>query len=264
MPDITPATNDVSLGTGWGRLETYRGESFRWVSNNAMIYVATLRRVDHQVVLNIEPGPGVGLKPFELHVFDGEADVAKLAVKGRQPIAIVLPGGEPAVHRLRLHTDDGGKTIANDARILNFRVFKITVHQQAQDVFPAGAGYKIGTGWYPLETFNNESFRWINNDAIIEAGPGALPELQLEVEPGPGVELKPFVLKVFDQAGAPVGSFEVKSRQCIEIKLPSDVTLPVKLRLHVDGGGKMSSGDNRIMNFRVLEYDPNREPAAIS
>jgi hypothetical protein len=264
MPDITPPTNDVALGSGWGRLETYRGESFRWVANDAIIHVATLKRVDHQVQIHIEPGPGVGLKAFELQVFDGNEIAAKLNVKGRQPVAVLLAAGEPAVHNLRLHTDAGGSTAPNDARVLNFRVFKIAVQRQSSDVLPAGTGYKIGTGWYPLETFNSESFRWVNNDAIIEAGSGALPALDLEVEPGPGFEMKPFVLKVFDQAGAPVGSFDVKARQRIEIKLPSEVKLPTKLRLHVDGGGKMSSGDNRIMNFRVLEHDPNRELAAVS
>ena len=264
MPDITLATNDVALGSGWGRLETFRGESFRWVANDAIVHVATLKRVDHQVQIHIEPGPGVGLKPFELQVFDGSQIAAKLNVKGRQPIAVVLPAGEPAVHNLRLHTDDGGSTAPNDTRVLNFRVFRIAVQRLSSDVLPAGAGYKIGTGWYPLETFNGESFRWVNNDAIIEAGQAALPDLELEVEPGPGFEMKPFMLRVFDQADAPIGSFEVKTRQRVEIKLPSEVKLPTKLRLHVDGGGKMSSGDNRIMNFRVLEHDPTRERVAVS
>jgi hypothetical protein len=262
MTDIIPTTNDVALGSGWGRLETYRGEVFRWVANDAIVYVATLKRVDHQVQIHIEPGPGVGLKPFQLHVFDGDAIAAELNVKGRQSVSVMLPAGEPTVHKLRLHTAEGGKAAPNDARILNFRILRIAVARQAAEVVPVGSGYKVGTGWYPLETFNGESFRWVNNDAMLEAGAAAIPELQLEVEPGPGFGMSPFVLQVFDQAGAPVGSFEVKQRQLIEIKLPSEVKLPTNLRLHVEGGGRMSSGDNRIMNFRILEYDYNREPLA--
>jgi hypothetical protein len=262
MNDIIPTTNDVALGSGWGRLEIYRGESFRWVSNDAVVYVATLRRIDHQVQIHVEPGPGVGLKPFKLQIIQGGGVHATLDVKGRQPMSFVLPAGEPAVHALTLHTEDGGKTSPNDPRVLNFRLFKIAVSRMSADVLPAGAGYKLGTGWYPLETFNGESFRWVNNDAAVEAGASAKRALRLEIEPGPGFDMQPFKLHVLDQMGAPLAAFDVRARQFIELNVPDDVVLPTTLRLHVEGGGKTSPGDSRIMNFRVHEYDPNRVPVS--
>ena len=67
-----------------------------------------------------------------------------------------------------------GATAPNDARILNFRILRIAVARQAAEVVPVGSGYKVGTGWYPLETFNGESFRWVNNDAMLEAGAAAI------------------------------------------------------------------------------------------
>jgi hypothetical protein len=130
------------------------------------------------------------------------------------------------------------------------------------DVLPAGAGYKLGTGWYPLETFNGESFRWVNNDAAVEAGASAKRALRLEIEPGPGFDMQPFKLHVLDQMGAPLAAFDVRARQFIELNVPDDVVLPTTLRLHVEGGGKTSPGDSRIMNFRVHEYDPNRVPVS--
>lgn len=263
MPDITPPTNDLVLGSKWGPAESYRGEVFRWVANDAVLYVATMKQVDHRVQLQIEPGPGVGLKPFELQVIEGAQVIAKLEVKGRQGVSFDLPAAEPTVHKLVLHTGEGGKTAPNDPRVLNFRVFKIIVQRLPGDVLPAGSGFKLGTGWYPLETFSGQSFRWVNNDATIEASTAASPKLRLEVEPGPGLEMKPFVLQVLDKAGAAISSIDVKSRQFIEIELPKSLKLPTNLRLHVEGGGKMSSGDSRIMNFRLLEFDPDREPAAV-
>jgi hypothetical protein len=260
MNDIIPTTNDVALGSGWGRLEIHRSESFRWVSNDAIIYIATLRRVDHQVQIQVEPGPGVGLKPFKLNVMEGGKPLAKLDVKGRQPASFVIPAGEPAVHALTLHTDDGGKSSPNDPRVLNFRVFKVVVSRMSSDVLPSGSGYKLGTGWYPLETFNSESFRWVNNDAAIEASASAKRELRLEVEPGPGVDMKPFMLHVLDQTGVPLATYDVRARQLVEIVVPDELAFPTTLRLHVEGGGKMSAGDSRIMNFRVHEYDPDRIP----
>jgi len=257
MPDIVPATNDIALGSGWGPTETHRGEIFRWVENDAVIYVAALKRVDHQVQMTLEPGPGVGLKPFELHVFDSGPLLTKIDVRGRQPISFVIPPGEPAVHALKLHLDAGGKAAPNDPRVLNFRVFQIIVNRLSADVVPPG--YRIGTGWYPLETFNGESFRWINNDAVVEASQSANPALRLEVEPGPGLEMKPFMLQVLHQTGAPITTLEVRNRQQIEIKLPADAKLPLKMKLHVEGGGRASPGDARVMNFRVFEYDAARD-----
>jgi hypothetical protein len=49
---------------------------------------------------------------------------------------------------------------------------------------------------------------------------------------------------------------QIRGRELIEIPLPDGVALPTTLRLHVDGGGKTSGADLRIMNFRVFEANP--------
>jgi hypothetical protein len=255
--DIIPSTQDVALGTGWDRLETYRGENFRWVSNDAVLHVAVLKRVDHQVLFQIEPGPGVGLKPFTLKVSDETgAAIAELDVKGRQTVSFSLPISGPRVFSLKLHTSDGGKTAPNDPRVLNFRVFKIEIKRLAADVVVAGSGLRLGAGWYPLETFGGESFRWVNNDAVIEVGTDASRTLELEVEPGPGLDLKPFTLVIYDQAGNQIQSLPVSGRVPLTVKIPDALRLPASIRLHVDGGGKSSNHDARIMNFRVFEANP--------
>ncbi len=257
MLDIIPTTNDIALGTGWDRLETYRGENFRWISNDAILHVAVLKRIEHQILLQIEPGPGVGLKPFTLKVLDESgATISDIDVKGRQTVSFSLPISGPRVFSLKLHTADGGKTAPNDPRVLNFRVFKVEIKRLPADVVVAGSGLRLGSGWYPLETFGGESFRWVNNDAVIEVGADAPRNIELELEPGPGLDLKPFTLTVFDQAGNQVQSSPVSGRVPLTIKLPPTLRLPTSIRLHVDGGGKSSNHDARIMNFRVFEANP--------
>jgi hypothetical protein len=255
--DIIPDSNDIALGAGWGKLESFRGENFRWVANDAVVHLATVKRVDHQVSIHLEPGPGVGLKRFTLKILDAQGEkVGELDVKGRQTLGLLLPADSPRVHALSLHVDDGGQTSPGDPRVLNFRVFKISVTRLPSDVIVPGCGYRLGSGWYPLERFNNESFRWVNNDAVIQATVGATIPLQLEVEAGPGLDFKPFVLSALDQRGGKIATVQIRGRELIEIPLPDGVALPTTLRLHVDGGGKTSGADLRIMNFRVFEANP--------
>ncbi len=262
MDILTPA-NNTSLGAGWFPLETYRAESFRWVMNDAEIYVAALRNVKHFLQIHLEPGPGLNLKPFELLIKDNGDTLARATVKGRQMISVELPATEPKVRKLLLHIEGGGRPAPNDARVLNFRVFKVTFMPALIDVLPPELSAKLGSGWYPLETFNGETFRWAGNDAKITIDDaGGTKTLVLEVEPGPGVGSKPFVLRVLNDAGVQVSEAEVKTRRAVAVPLNGAVSLT----LHAEGGGKKIGSDERIMNFRVFQHSsdlkaPAKEPA---
>lgn len=243
-------------GGGWYPLEEFRNESFRWVSNDARLTVATLRPVPYGLALLIEPGPGVGLKPFELKLLDSEAKpVGSVRVAGKQTVTVPIPAGEPRIHRLVLHVDGGDTKALRDNRILNFRVFKLGLIAEKGDIVPVGKGLKVGAGWGPLETFNNETFRWAGKEATLEVAEiGAKPVLQ--VEPGPGVDRKPFKLTVLDDAGTALEEIEVKGREIITLRaLPAGKAGSSTYRLRVDGGGKTTPGDSRVMNFRAFSID---------
>jgi hypothetical protein len=263
MDILTPA-NNTSLGAGWFPLETYRAESFRWVTNDAEVYVAALKNIKHFLQIHLEPGPGLNLKPFELSVRDGEQTLARTTVKGRQMVSIEVPPAEPAVRKLVLHIEGGGKAAPNDNRVLNFRVFKLTFVPALSDVLPSGLQAKLGSGWYPLETFNGETFRWAGADAIINVtDSGNVKSLLLEVEPGPGVNSKPFVLRVLDQSGVQLSEAQVKARQVVAIPLNgASKENPVSMTLHAEGGGKKIGSDERIMNFRVFQHSPDLKAPA--
>jgi hypothetical protein len=262
MDILTPA-NNTSLGSGWFPLETYRAESFRWVTNDAEVSVAVLRNVKHFLNIHLEPGPGLNLKPFELLIKEKDQTLARTTVKGRQMVSLELAPVEPTVRKLMLHVEGGGKAAPNDGRVLNFRVFKLTFVPAPVDVLPPEIGAKLGSGWYPLETFNGETFRWAGEDAKLSVSePGAARSLLIEVEPGPGVNSKPFVLRVLDDAGVQITEAQVKTRQVVEIP----VNGPTSLTLHAEGGGKSIGSDKRIMNFRVFQNSadlkaPPKQPA---
>lgn len=264
MDILTPA-NNTSLGSGWFPLETYRAESFRWVTNDAETYVAVLKNVKHYLNIRLEPGPGLNLKPFELLVKEKNETLARTTVKGRQMISIELPATEPMVRKLVLHIEGGGKPAPNDTRVLNFRVFKLTFSAALVDVLPPELPAKLGSGWYPLETFNGETFRWAGNDAKITINDAAgMKTLLLEVEPGPGVNSKPFVLRVLDDSGVQITEAAVKTRSAVAIPLDGAASVT----LHAEGGGKKIGSDERIMNFRVFEHSPDlkvtaKEPATV-
>jgi hypothetical protein len=258
MDILTPA-NNTSLGSGWFPLEAYRAESFRWVTNDAEIYAAALRNVKHYLQVHLEPGPGLNLKPFELLIKEKDQTLARTTVKGRQMISVEIPATEPMVRKLVLHVEGGGRPAPNDARLLNFRVFKVTFMPALIDVLAPDAGAKLGSGWYPLETFNGETFRWAGNDAKITLNaPGEAKQLMLEIEPGPGVNSKPFVLRVLNDAGVQLTEAKVETRRVVAIQLDGASSLT----LHAEGGGKKIGSDDRIMNFRVFQYSPDLKAPA--
>ncbi len=121
-----------------------------------------------------------------------------------------------------------------------------------------------GQGWYPVEYFLRETFRWVANDAelIIHAPTGTRHTLSLEIEPGPGLRSQPFMLRVLDDAGRTVAAAEVKGREVVKIMLPIAQERSAVFRLHVDGGGHPTPNDPRTLNFRVFRFGwSDRDPA---
>jgi hypothetical protein len=263
-PALDIASSGVVLGPGWYGLETDRGRQFRWVDNDATFTVkAPTARL---VYLNIaaEGGPGVGSTSVAVRVLDtkGRQVDAVLITALQEQQLLILPvsaGGST----FRLHVDGGGKRAGKDSRRLNFRVFALTFPGTgpapvAAPPAPSGPdiadnGVLIGNGWYPLEHFKGDTFRWVDNDAqlVVEAPKDEHAQLWLSVESGPGMSQRPFQLFLRDAGGHAVGSARVKDL--------TNLYFTVDLRpgknafvLHADGGGKSTPHDPRTLNFRVL------------
>lgn len=248
-PDILPATHDVALGGGWYPPEQYRGTTFRWVENDAVVHVAALKPLHHALRVVVEPGPGLGLKPFELSARGSDGtEIGKATVSSKQVIKFPLPPESPRVFSIVLHAAGGGSASPNDPRVLNFRVFELSV-ERVEDVFPAWAA--PAGGFYPLERHAGSVFRWVSGDATVAVHRVHGDMLSFDAESGPGLESKPFKLHVIGPDGTDLHTAEVASRTNVRVPLTS-LEGAATLTLRAEGGGRPVKGDPRTLNFRLF------------
>ena len=253
--DILEPGQGLRLGNGWHDLETFQSESFRWAGNDAEIVASGLGE-RASIRLGLEPGPGVGSKPFVLKLVDPAGrELQSIIVVGRRTVLLSMPANSPGAYRLR--AEGGGQPVRNDPRILNFRVFRIAPAPAGAraDILESPERLRLAEGWYGREEWEGQVFRWVNNDAafVARAARSGGQELTIEVEPGPGLGPAPFVLKVLDREGRQVDAAEVRTRQTVQLFLPLAAGQESTFVLHVSGGGKRVATDPRILNFRVFK-----------
>jgi hypothetical protein len=75
----------------------------------------------------------------------------------------------------------------------------------------------------------------------------------MEIEPGPGVNHRPFLLQVRDQQDRIVAHGTVAERQIISFRLPEAAQAVERYILHVVDGDRPTPNDWRILNFRVFD-----------
>jgi hypothetical protein len=253
--DILAGEFGIRLGRGWHELEAQAGARFRWVGQDAELVAGPLDERARILLLDLEPGPGVGSKPFVL-TLTGPAgrELERVTVAGRSTVLLKLPAHAPGIYHLR--AEGGGQPAPNDPRILDFRVFRISPAPPGarSDILDSPQTLRLGEGWYAREEWQGQVFRWVNNDAAFTARAtrSADPRLSLELEPGPGLGQAPFVLKVLDPQGRQVDAAEVRARQTVQLFLPLAAGQEGLFVLHVSGGGRRVAADPRILNFRVF------------
>jgi glycosyltransferase involved in cell wall biosynthesis len=116
------------LGFNWHSLEIDpAGKRWRWIDTDAQIVLTRPSGVRRRLVVDMIPGPGVGGRPCRLQLRDAAgAVVAEITVDAGGEVVFDLSaqsllGVEGAI--FSLGTEDGGRTIRGDPRILNFRIF---------------------------------------------------------------------------------------------------------------------------------------------
>lgn len=171
----------------------------------------------------------------------------------------------PGTHRIDLTFGNPQILPAGDGRAigarLSFAGFAPEAARRAvgTDIVAGGTEVQLGSGWQVLETFQNETFRWVTNDAqvLIAAPRAGTRRLAITLASGPGLEGKSFILQARDPSGRRVSAVEVRGRQTVELLLPVEAG-GNDFRLHVDGGGHATPGkDPRILNFRVFRIGAN-------
>ncbi len=123
--DIASPGSGIFFGRGWHEPEQFFGRVFRWIANDAEIILKPSSDRAQGLTLELEPGPGTrGLGSRLLLLDEAGQTLQETEVTRRAPVYIrcSISAGETRV--LRLRTVDGGFRIAEDLRVLNFRVFR--------------------------------------------------------------------------------------------------------------------------------------------
>lgn len=121
--DIFEAGAEYHAGKGWHDWEQAGGETFRWVSNDAELVIRSTSE-NRSLALLVEPGPGVGSRPFVLLIRRPDGTVISRAkISGVTYVEIPVPVSRGSIVKLFLTPEGGGVATKGDPRILNFRVF---------------------------------------------------------------------------------------------------------------------------------------------
>ena len=153
-------------------------------------------------------------------------------------------------------------------------IFKLTPEGMRQhepkDIVAPDSGIWFGAGWYEVERYMVEHFRWIRDGAeLFLRVPGGGGILNLDIEPGPGVGVPPQALHVLDKNGRTVAEWMIAGRATARLGVPAapDKTLQ-RITFHVPNGGSPVPEDPRIMDFRFFRcgwiQDDTTEPGAMA
>lgn len=229
---------------------------FRWANNDAEI-TACPDVNDRTLVVYLEPGPAAGRKPLPVTLVGNRGDRAQTIVRGRQYVKVTIGSGVPA-ETFAIHVVSPNLPTPHDTRTLNFRAFNIFLGAYVNDckhaIIDDGSQLKLGSNWYPYETYNGESFSWVNNNAHIRlTAPQSRPfTLEMAVEPGPSLGGSPLRINMLDAAGKTVAQTQpVPGRSYIDIPLPASPAGTI-YTLHVDSKNAPVLHDKRTLNFRVF------------
>jgi hypothetical protein len=214
-----------------------------------VVHAAALRPIRYALCALVEPGPGLGGEPLRLAArLQGGVEIGRATVATRDLVRFPLPASSPAAFSVELHAEGGGTTVPGDDRVLNFRVFGLWV-ERCPDIFPPWA--RPARGFYPLERRDSAVFRWVCGEATVAIDRPCGSTLAFEVESGPGLESRPFVLHVAGPDGAHVLRTEIDGRT--SVRVPLDLLGdPALLTLTAAGGGRVVPGDPRTLNYRVF------------
>ncbi len=165
------------------------------------------------------------------------------------------PQGLP--HRVEVRASGAERLPAPDSRPVTFLIRYFGF----DPVQPAGAEITgdtitIGQGWYSLEKFAGQTFRWVSNDAAfsIHSPKESAGEVALDLESGPGLNISGFDLLLKGPTGQIQKRHVAAGRHIIQFnaRLAEGENT---FQLHVGGGGRRSANDPRTLNFRVFKLD---------
>jgi hypothetical protein len=124
--DVVVGSRGLSLGDGWYGAEIYQAEGFRWVNNEAQILISE-GFSGKRLLFDVEPGPAISELPMWLEITDQDGhEIARYEVAARMRFILDVPENIPHMLKLRA-ANASDRAGAADPRVLNFRVFQVSV-----------------------------------------------------------------------------------------------------------------------------------------
>ncbi|MBZ5609135.1 MAG: hypothetical protein LAP38_12810 [Acidobacteriia bacterium] len=155
-------------------------------------------------------------------------------------------------HLLQVFTAEGLSGIAPDG-LRNL---------EPHDVAAPATGLRLGAGWYELESFQGEHYRWIAPEAdIVCQKPAGTFRLAMDIETGPSAGADPVTVEIADTAGHLLAAESVQGRCKLLLYVPEHSGSGM-LRLRGKGAGIPITRDARMLNLRVFSLRWEHVPEA--
>lgn len=130
--DIVSGRYRCGLGAGWYPIEHQGADVFRWVNNDAEIWLPLWHNPESRfmISLQLEPGPSLGTRSCLIKLLDDQDKaICEYSIAARQTIKLELP------ERLygsviKIHVDSDNRPIMNELRTLNVRVFDLAITKE--------------------------------------------------------------------------------------------------------------------------------------
>lgn len=123
--DLAPAGAGILFGAGWYPVERYTAqEPFRWAGEQAEVVLEKTPERSACLLMDLEPGPGIGSQPLKLEVLtEDNRQLALLTIVRRGLLRLSLAYPPPRCVLFRARSDS--LPVGNDPRVLTFRVFRL-------------------------------------------------------------------------------------------------------------------------------------------
>jgi hypothetical protein len=289
--DVLPQDGSVVPEQGVTPLCREDGVAFRWIGPDARLRVTAPPGAPANLVMEVEPGPGVQYKPFELHLCDelGQT-VVRARILGRQLMCAVLPLAPGQSTCLMCRTPEGGYQPPEVIPVLNYRILycgwdtnsppgpdhtncvgnlNCAVYDvgllDPDDVAQPEDGISFGRGFYPAGTWEGERMRWVAQEAVLVLRPpvGVSGCLTLIIEDGPSLKEKPLVLEVFDEENTLLARAVTEARQRVDLELPVQAERTDRFFLRVRNEiMPLGEDKNYWLCYRVLHCEWSAQDAA--
>jgi hypothetical protein len=129
--EFRDTTDLLCVWKNWGSMEEWGGRRFRWVNNDAELLLFNPSEKSRFLNVELECGPSLPPEGGTLVTYVNGVPCDSLAITAFRRVKINLPDVLQNENLIRFHVSQeaGQRASADDPRILNLRVFRISLSE---------------------------------------------------------------------------------------------------------------------------------------